>query len=465
MKPERLLLLLIPWGLSLTFSTLPVISYFIAWLGSFFIFYVSIKGLIKPIPTDLKVSEQLMRPLFLPHIIFAGYMCSTSIFYFFSVLGVDNFSAPAPNYFIDLNELERVAQCQRYYCLAHAVYVAGILLHMNYDQKKRYYLNIKDSASFMLLSAVFLIPFSAIFQYIGALRQFYFQFQSLSFMAGTLALAFAIPQKKPGNTLLAGLLFLLNVSQALLSGFKEPIILSFLILGVFLYPFYKKLVMVTFIPFLLLLFILLPTYAQVFRANAWSDEKSAEDASDLAINAVLNQSSEETDETNWGFLTNRLSEMGMFTIYANNIPSQKDYYGFELVKQALSVIIPRVFWPDKPSTEELIMERVYDAGVVQRGSSVSAKPQLVVDAFLSGGNIGIIIILFMYGSIVQLISVKAEKLFGGYVIGTALIFLGLSLPVIRGNSLEFLSNTMFWSYISMLVIFWSLRYFNIIRKI
>ena len=465
MKPERLLLLLMPWSLSLTFFALPVISYFIAWLGSFFIFYVSIKGLIKPIPTDLKVSEQLMRPLFLPHIIFAGYMCSTSIFYFLSVLGFDNFSAPSLTYFIDLNELERVAQCQRYYCLAHAVYVAGILLHMNYDQKKKYYLNIKDTASFMLLSAVFLLPFSAIFRYIGGLRQFYFQFQSLSFVAGALALAFAIPQKKPGNTLLAGLLFLLNVSQALLSGFKEPIILSFLILGVFLYPFYKKLVMVTFIPFLLLLFILLPTYAQVFRANAWSDGKSVEDASDNAINAVLNQSSEETDETNWGFLTNRLSEMGMFTVYASNTPSQKGYYGFELAKQASAVIIPRVFWPDKPFTEDLIMERVYDAGVVQRGSSVSAKPPLIVDAFLSGGNIGIIIILFIYGSIVQLISVKAEKLFGGYVIGTALICSGLSLPIIRGNSLEFLSNTIAWNFITLLAIFLALKYYKIIKEI
>ena len=66
------------------------------------------------------------------------------------------------------------------------------------------------------------------------------------------------------------------------------------------------------------LFILLPTYARVFRANAWSGEESSENASEIAIDAVFNQTDEEADESNWGFLTNRLSEMNMFTIYTNN---------------------------------------------------------------------------------------------------------------------------------------------------
>lgn len=465
LRPERYLLLIIPWVLSVLFNAIPIVSYFIAWTGSFYIFYISMKGHIRPIPQDLKFSEQLMRPLFLPHIIFAGYMCCTSIFFFMGALGYYNFNAPPSNYFIDLNQLENVAQCQRYYSLAHAAFVTGILAHMDYTQKAKYYLNIKDTASFLLLSAVVLLPLSSSFLVIPGLSQFYFQFQSLSFIAGTLAFAFAIPLQKPANTILCGVLFFTNVSQALLSGFKEPIIISFLILGVFLYPFYKKIVLITFIPVIFVLFFLLPTYAKVFRANAWSGDETEESASEIAIDAVLNQSSEDLDESNWGFLTNRMSEIGMFTIYANSTPSQINYYGFDLVKQAVVVIIPRAFWPGKPIPEEMVMERVYNAGVVNRGSIVSAKPPIVVDAYLSGGYIGILITLFIYGAIMQLISVKAEKLFGGYVIGTAFIFSGLFQIFWRGNSFEFLSNSIMWSFISMMVIFFGLKYYKIIKEL
>jgi hypothetical protein len=465
LRPERFLLLIIPWIVSILFSAIPIISYLIAWLGSFYIFYISIRGHIRPIPTDLKFSEQLMRPLFLPHIIFAGYTCCTSIFYFSAILGYNNFNAPPPNYFIDLNQLEIAAQCQRYYCLAHAAFVAGILSFMNYSHKPKHYLNIRDIASFLLMSAIVLLPLSTLLLMVPGLRQFYFQFQSLSFMAGTLAFAFAIPLKKPGNTIISGLLFITNVSQALLSGFKEPIIISFLILGVFLYPFYKKLILITFIPIILVLFILLPTYARVFRENAWTGDESTESASEIAIDAVLSQSSEDSDESSWGFLTNRLSEIGMFTMYVNSTPAQIDYYGFELVKQAVIVIIPRAFWPGKPIPEEMVMERVYDAGVVNRGSMVSAKPAIVVDAYLSGGNIGIVLTFLLYGAVMQLISIKAERLFGGYIIGTAFIFSGLFQSFWRGNSFEFMSNTVFWSFITMIIIFTALKYYKVIKKI
>jgi hypothetical protein len=111
------------------------------------------------------------------------------------------------------------------------------------------------------------------------------------------------------------------------------------------------------------------------------------------------------------------------------------------------------------------MQRVYNAGVVNRNSSVSAKPAFVVDAYLSGGALGIFIFLFAYGAIAQIIAVKAEKLFGGYILGTALIFSGLFQIFWRGLSFEFLINSVFWSYISMLLIFKVLRSRNILKEV
>ena len=98
------------------------------------------------------------------------------------------------------------------------------------------------------------------------------------------------------------------------------------------------------------------------------------------------------------------------------------------------------------------MERVYNAGVINRNSNVSAKPAFVADAYLCFGPFGIFLFLFIYGALAQVISMKAEELFGGYILGTALIFSGLFQIFWRGLSFEFLINSVFWSYVSMIII-------------
>lgn len=449
---ERYLALYIPWGLSLMFKSDPEVSYILAWLGSFLIFYLTLSGWVRPLPGDLKIAAQLMRPIFLVQIIFAGYMCSTSIFYFFNVLGYEDFHKTTAYYLIDYDKLRLTAQCQRYYCLAHASYVTGVLIFMKYPEKRRYYIEEGKIAYVLFITALITLPLSYLLFKIPGLSQFANQFISLSFIAGTLSLAFAIPLKKIWNTLICILLYFFNFYQALISGFKEPIILSVLVLGIFLYPHYKKLITLTFGPLILLLFILLPTYNRIFRENAWSGNTGADEATELALNATLNKSSSSDDYNNWGFLVYRLSEIDMFTTFVQSTPEKVDFYELQLLKQSAIALVPRIFWPSKPITENLVMERVYDAGVIWRGSTVSAKPAFVVDAYLSYGGFGVFIFLFLYGVAAQLISVKAEKLFGGYVLGTALIFSGLFQIMWRGLSFEFLINTVFWSYISMLLI-------------
>jgi len=460
---SKYLLLFIPWVLSVLAQSVPVASYFIAWLGSFFIFYMTLTGKIRKLPTDRSPAEQLMRPIYIVQIIFAGYMACTSIFYFLNILGYEYFTQTNVFVAIDNEALAFAAQCQRYYCLGHAAFVSGILAFMNYPVVSRYYVAKHKLANLLLTIAITTFPVSLLFLRLPGLSQFYFQLSSLSFMSGTLALAFAIPLRKVGNTLLCLALYAFNFYLALTSGFKEPIILSVLILGIFLYPNYKKIVSVLFIPVMLFLFSFLPSYVTSFRAQAWSGEVTADNASQNALNEALN--SDEKSETNWGFLTSRLSEMDMFIQYVKSTPDYVDYYGTALLEQSAIAVIPRIFWPTKPSTEELVMQRVYNAGVVNSNSSVSAKPAFIVDAYLSFGLVGIIVFLFAYGAIAQLIAIKAEKLFGGYILGTALIFSGLFQIFWRGLSLEFLINTVFWSYITMLVIFKLLRSRNILEEV
>jgi len=465
-KPVAIYIILyVPWLLSLLFESFPVGSYFIAWLGSFFIFFITLTGKLVPLPGDRSIAAQLMRPIFLVQIIFAGYMCCTSIFYFFNVLGYQDFQRPNNFFLLDEEKLMLTAQCQRYYCLGHAAFVSGILIFMQYPDKQKYFVETHKLANLLFKLALITLTASTLFLKIPGLRQFYFQISSLSFIAGTLALAFAIPLKKRINTIISIILYCFNFYAALISGFKEPIIISILVLGLFLYPNYKKIVTLTFTPLLLSLFILLPTYNRVFRSNSWTGETGSKEASQLALNAVISQDSNEEDNSNWSFFSFRLSEIDMFTTFVKSTPSTINFYGVKLVKQSVIVLVPRIFWPSKPSTENLIMQRVYDAGVINRGSNVSAKPAYIVDAYLSGGVPGIFIFLFIYGAAAQLISIQAEKLFGGYILGTALIFSGLFQIMWRGISFEFMSNSVFWSYVSMLVIFKILRMTKILQPV
>jgi len=391
-------------------------------------------------------------------------MSTTSIFYFLNVLGYQDFVHPSSFFLVDEQQLALTAKCQRYYCLGHAAFVTGILMFMKYPIQHKYYVEKGKIANLLFIVAVITLPVSTLFLMISGLAQFYYQLSSLSFIAGTMALAFAIPQRKATNTLICILLYLFNFYQALVSGFKEPIILSILVLGIFLYPSYKKLVTFTLVPALLALFILLPTYNRVFRANSWNGETSADEATELALNAALN-SDGKIDDSNWSFYVYRLSEIDMFTDFVRSTPTQVPFYGTQLLEQSAIVLVPRIFWPSKPITEQLVMERVYNANVVNRGSSVSAKPAFIVDAYLSLGGWGVFFFLFLYGAVCQLISQHAEKLFGGYVLGTALIFSGMFQILWRGLSFEFLINSVFWSFVTMLLMFKIFRSLKILKEI
>jgi len=461
----RYFILYLPWVLALLIKDDSIISYSTAWLGSFFIFFISYSGWLKPLPKDRPIAEQLMRPIFLVQIIFIGYMACTSIFYFLNLLGVNADVAPGSFFVVDYDKLTLTAQCQRYYVLGHAAFVTGLMLSMRYPIKQKYKVENAKIANILLIIAVIFLPLTVLVASTNGLSQFANQFSTLSFIAGTLALAFAIPLNKVFNTLFCVFLYLSNFYQALTSGFKEPIILSILVLGIFLYPTYKKIVLLIFVPILALLFIFLPMYNQVFRQNAWGDNVDSDDAYKIALDATFNSEQSDDENSNWGFLVYRLSEVDMFTVFIQSTPQYVDYYNFDLVKQSFISVIPRIFWPSKPSTEALVMERVYNAGVIRRGSNVSAKPAYIVDGYLSGGALGVFLSLLIYGAAVQVISQKAEFLFGGYILGTALIFSGLFQIFWRGLSFEFMLNSVFWSYATMLILHKVLKARNILEEI
>jgi len=455
-NPLRYLLLYIPFLLAWLTLKQAHISYFIAWGGSFYIFYLSYSGIIKPLPKDLKVFEQLMRPIFLMQVIFAGYMCCTSIFYYVNAIGYQYFDYTGNSVLFKDDIYQSIAKCQLYYVLGHAALVHGILVAMKYPVEKKYLLYTPSMSNLLLGVSVICLPLGYLFGKVGALSQFSVQLTGLSFVAGTIALAFAIREQKKTNFWFAGALFLSNLMNALVSGFKEPIIICVLLLGVFLLPVYGKKIAPIFSVLLLALFFVLPTFIGNFRKLAGQGLNVTE-VRDRSIDAVFTSNQEELKEDNWAFLIYRFSEIDMFIKYVNSTPNYVPYYKTKLVKDAATSIIPRFFWPGKPNIENMVMQRVYNAGVVDRQSIVSAKPAYIVDCYLSFGMIGIWIGLFCLGAIAQLIAIKAESLFGGYFMGCAVMFSGLFQIFWRGNSFEFLVNAIFWSFITLYIFHFVLK--------
>lgn len=457
--------LYVPFFFALALKDVPHISYLIAWMGSFFIFYLTFSGQLKQLPTDLPVLQQLLRPIFLMHLIFAGYTACTSIFYYVNALGYEYFNYVGQNV-VDKYAFFDIAECQRYYVLGHAAMVHGMLFKMDYHQEIQYQFTTKSVSNFLFKLAVCCLPLSFVFSRLPFLSQFSIQLNDLSFVAGTIALAFAIKERKNTLAILCLMLFLANLFKASVSGFKEPIIIAFLLLGVFLLPIYGKKIIPIFATILIALFILLPTFIGKFRSVA-EESGSVAEARDKGFEAITDRENlkRDLDENYWLFLTNRLSEIHMFTGYVKSTPSHVPFYRSTLIKQGFEAMIPRALWPGKPITEDVVMDRVYKAGVIIERSSVSAKPAYIVDCFLSFGYFGVWFGLLAYGYVAQVISMKAERCFGGYFLGSAVMFAGLFQVFWRGNSFEFLFNNVFWSFITMMVFFYFLKLRSILSPL
>ncbi len=443
-------LLYLPFLVSLVFSANPVLSYFVAWSGSFFIFYLSFTNKIKDTHRGTPMAEKILRPLFLMQIIFAGYMSCSSIFNFMDLLGYEYFTKVSYK-IVDPYDINLTAACQRFYSLGHAALVHGILVCYGSNISSKYKVTISNWPAFFIKFGVIAGVIGFAFSKVGALAVVAGSVEGVAFVASTIGLALSIPMKKGGLVILAGLIFGSNMLRALTSGFKEPVIVSFLMLGLFLYPFYKKIILTIFIPLMIILFAILPTYVNTFRAQTANEGQNADAAKAEAVQKVREQlNGDGLAETNWEFLTGRISEIGIFIKYKDNIDNGRSYYGFQILGQTLMALIPRVLWKDKPLTENVASVRVIENGIVVEGMNVSAKPQYIVDGYLSFGVVGIWFFLFLYGALAQLIANKAETLFGGYFFGVAFVFTGLMGFLWRGNCFEFIFNQLLYGYLALL---------------
>lgn len=439
-----------PFAAAWLATGVPSLSYMIAWAGSFWILFLTLSGRVKPLPTDRSLFDQLLRPIVLTQLIFAGYNFISSIFYFMDINGFYYLSrdpfASAPVELVALT-----AEAQRYYVLAHAGVATGMLAAMDYRRSGEWAVRPMDNpvAFLLVISAV---SFGAAELLGGGLAQIAARLSQLSLVSSILALALAVPTGSFGLLVIAGAVYAVNLGAAFLTGFKEHVIVAVLLLGVFAYPYARKTVIVGAPIILIFLLAILPTYANVFRSLNWVGTASDEEAATVALDAIRS-GEQDIAQNNWTFLTGRISEISLFLQYLVSIDQTGRYYKIQLLDQTIQSLIPRVFWPDKPMTENVVMERVYENGIVSRNADVSAKPQYVVDGYLSYGWAGLLIASIVFGLLASLASRTSERFFGGYFWGSGLVYTSFFATFWKGNSFEFFFNTVMWSFVLLIPLF------------
>lgn len=446
----RSIILYLPFVVAWAFLANPEMAFWIAWSGSLLLFVLVLSGILRPAGYTSSWLDHPLRPLFIPHFIFAGYMALSSVFYFWSLSGYEYFNKIRPSALLE--QFEQAAQAQVLYYLGHAALVHGLLAGSRYVPSL-VRLKFNSIAAFSLKLAIAFAIVNFVLRYFPQLSQFSERITTLSTVSAAIALALAIPERQTSSLLGALFIFGFNLLQAALSGWKENILVLFILLGSFLLPVYRVKILLLGVPLLLLLLFVLPTFNAVFRANAWDKGVEQEEALRIAIDAV--QSGENTRETNWAFLVNRFSEINIFTKYLKSVPERIPFYGTQIIEQSIANLFPRLLYPNKPITEDLVMTRVRDNKIIQGyTTNVSAKPQIVVDGYLSFGLFGAWLFCFIVGWSAARISVVAEQLFGGYFLGTGIIFSSLFNVYWRGNCLEFFLNTVVWSMVMMMLIYY-----------
>ena len=137
----------------------------------------------------------------------------------------------------------------------------------------------------------------------------------------------------------------------------------------------------------------------------------------------------------------------------SSTPHELPHEGTALAERAVAMVAPRAVWPEKPNVEAVVMERAYANGAADPASSVSAKPQYVVDGYLSGGALGVWLACLVFGLVASWASRLSERWFGGYLVGSALLYTALFKVLWRGNSFEFAANTVAWAFVLLAALF------------
>jgi len=247
----------------------------------------------------------------------------------------------------------------------------------------------------------------------------------LSLAAISLAIVVAIRDRRPDALSIPLLLLGLNIAEQLLSGWKASIVWVLVPIAAMLYPLMRRRILVAGAAFVVVWALYIYPFGLALRPMLWYEGVDKDTAATLAWQRAIDLSMEDRLVTLWGMLTLRANDLRHFRAYLNYVPEIHPFYGTAIVSDALIAAVPRVIWHDKPDMEAVSMQRVYATGIVVRETAVSAKPNIYQAGYMSWGGRGVLLASTVCGILMMFCSRLCERWFGGYTLGTCLIYSGL----------------------------------------
>lgn len=456
---DRTIVLFLPYILGWFWEDLPAFS--IAWslAGSVFIAFISHTLWFRQSPESVPVTHRLLRPLSFYQFWFLVPNVVGATFYTLHVAGYyfwDRIAIPQEN------ALATIALSQRLMLLAHTSVIAGMkLVGFRYGRPK-YMIPVVPPYSLIVTSFIFMGA-AAVAAMIPGLKELAVKFLDISSVAILVETWLSVRRGHFANMIVTLALLFSNLIGQVLGGWKGMVLWFLVTLGAMFYPMMPRRVVLGGVAFVVFWAMYLHPFGQMLRPLTWTYGIERDTAVAISIDYALNMSLEERLAGFWQMMVERNNELWMIEKYVTYVPGVRPYYGFDIIQQALVALIPRVLWPEKPNLERLAMERVYEAGVVSEGVNVSAKSSFYIDAYLSGGMLAIVPACLIYGMVGMLLSRLCERLFGGYDIGTCLIYTALfNFWVGSGTNFTFFVGAIWGSLLAMIPIFIVGRFMGLI---
>jgi len=447
----RIIILFVPSLLGLLWQDDPWISLAWSFAGSLLIAGTAQTLWFSQSNEDVPITHRLLRPMFIYHFFFVGYHVVGGVVNSWDLAGYTLWGTPAgqSEYELSLN-----ATAQGLMLLAQASVTAGMkLAGLRYGPPK-YVIAFLPPYGLLVLSLSCLVVANALssFALLSNLNEKILQIASTAVLV---EITLALSHRKFKNAAWAISLLCVNLLSQIVSGWKGLSLWTMITLGALLYPLMPRRVLLSGVSFVLFWALYLHPFGLALRPLLWYEGVDRETAIAQSIDETLSMSFEERLENVWTLMTGRANDLYQFRKYLEFVPNVRPYFGIDLLVQAHIGLVPRILWPEKPDLEILAMQRVYDAEIAREQSGVSAKSNFYQDAYLSWGWSGVLIAGVIFGFLGIFISRTCEQLFGGYEIGTCLIFTSLFAPTFNmAPNFLFFAGTIWSSVIVMIAVFY-----------
>lgn len=399
----------------------------------------------------LSITDRLLRPQSMFHLLFVAYHIIGGAAYALDSAGYSPFTSHFTS--VVHNNLYAIAESQRLMLLAHASVTVGMKLAGFRYPRPKYIIAAIPGYALLAVSLLASLVGTSLLGF-PSFRHLGYRLLDIGAVALLVEIAFSLRNKRYSNLLAALALLVLTLVNQSLTGWKGLTLWTMITLCALLYPMMSKRIIIIGAAFAIFWGMFLHPFGLALRPLLWYQGVEQDKAIDMSMDQALNMSLDERLTGVWALMVGRANDLYQFGKYLEYVPEKHPYYDLDLAGESMVALIPRIIWPSKPDMEKVAMERVYAAGVVFKESTVSAKSNFFQDGYLSGGSLGVFISCFIFGILTMLLSRMCETLFGGYEIGTCLIFTGLFASAVNlPSSFIFFVGTVWTAIIIALSLF------------